>query len=299
LQAAALSTVEFEFVGGSHCLLGESPVWDTKLDCLWWLDIEGYRVFCWYPDLNSAKSWKTPEMPGFIVLTSTGLPAVGMETGIFVFDPDSGKFLRIVTLDVSGVRYNDATVDGFGRLWTGTMDVHGDQPCGSLFCIGTDLNAALVLSGLCRPNGLAADDRLARLYLSDSHPDIQSVWTFELDSLSLRLGDRRLFADFSDRSGRPDGAAIDANGNYWIAAINGARILVFAPDGRNLSEIATPFRDPTKPAFGGGRLDLLFVTSKENEKTGDAGHVAFARSSPERRFLGRASHCWNIPEHFR
>jgi sugar lactone lactonase YvrE len=294
LQAAALSTVDFHFVGGSHCLLGESPVWDSRRGCLWWVDIEGCRLFCWYPERPRAESWQTPEMPGFVVPTSQGSPALGMESGIFVFEPDNGGFHRIVDQNICGVRFNDATVDGRGRLWAGTMDIEGDEPRGSLYCVAEDLRPVVVMSGLFRPNGLAADDELSRLYLSDSHPRVQSVWTFEFDAERPRLGGRRLFADFCDRPGRPDGAAIDADGNYMIAAINGGCIRMFGPDGNEIGEIATPFFDPTKPAFGGDGLDRLFITSKRDER--HSGQVAFIHGTPDRHLRGRPGHCWKIPE---
>lgn len=61
--------------------------------------------------------------------------------------------------------------------------------------------------------------------------------------------------------GRPDGAAVDAEGCYWTALYEGGRVRRHAPDGRLLAEIALPARCPTMVAFGGPDLRTLFVTT--------------------------------------
>ena len=48
----------------------------------------------------------------------------------------------------------------------------------------------------------------------------------------------------SDR-GRPDGAAVDAQGCYWTALFEGGRIQRYSPDGRLLAEYPVPARCPT------------------------------------------------------
>ena len=61
--------------------------------------------------------------------------------------------------------------------------------------------------------------------------------------------------------GRPDGAAVDAEGCYWICANDAGLIHRFTPDGRLDRSLAVPVKKPTMCAFGGSRLDTLFVTS--------------------------------------
>ena len=62
-------------------------------------------------------------------------------------------------------------------------------------------------------------------------------------------------------AGLPDGATVDAEGGYWLAAVRGGRIYRFAPDGKLDLTIDMPIPTPTKPMFGGPNLDRLFVTS--------------------------------------
>ena len=61
--------------------------------------------------------------------------------------------------------------------------------------------------------------------------------------------------------GRPDGATVDSQGNYWCAMFEGQRLLKLSPAGTVLEELALPVRCPTMPCFGGDDLRTLYVTS--------------------------------------
>jgi sugar lactone lactonase YvrE len=63
------------------------------------------------------------------------------------------------------------------------------------------------------------------------------------------------------QEGRPDGAAVDAQGYYWIAHVNGWRVARYSPDGKIDRTIGLPVQRPTMCAFGGDNLDVLYVTS--------------------------------------
>jgi sugar lactone lactonase YvrE len=61
--------------------------------------------------------------------------------------------------------------------------------------------------------------------------------------------------------GRPDGATVDSEGNYWSAQYAGSRVLCISPQGELLHEIMLPVTNPTMPCFGGPDLKTLYVTS--------------------------------------
>ncbi len=54
---------------------------------------------------------------------------------------------------------------------------------------------------------------------------------------------------------------MDAEGGLWVAEIQAAQIIRFAPDGRVTATIKTPMTKPTSVMFGGPDLRTLFVTS--------------------------------------
>ncbi len=62
-------------------------------------------------------------------------------------------------------------------------------------------------------------------------------------------------------NGRPDGAAVDAEGCYWSALWDGWRIVRFSPAGELIQTVEMPVQRPTTIAFGGADLQTAFVTS--------------------------------------
>jgi sugar lactone lactonase YvrE len=61
--------------------------------------------------------------------------------------------------------------------------------------------------------------------------------------------------------GRPDGAAVDSEGCYWICGNDAGQVHRFSPSGILLQSIAVPVSKPAMCAFGGPELRHLFVTS--------------------------------------
>jgi sugar lactone lactonase YvrE len=66
----------------------------------------------------------------------------------------------------------------------------------------------------------------------------------------------------SPEEGWPDGMCIDAEGKLWVAHWGGARVVRWDPDtGKAITRIATPVTQPSSCAFGGDKLDRLYITS--------------------------------------
>jgi len=236
-------------VGGEGAQLGESPFWDHA-DCIWWVDIEGRQLLATRLSSHETRSWPTPELPGFVVLLGPEQPVVGMESGIFAFTPGDGTFRRMVAFSGAGQRFNDATVDGYGRLWASTMAIDSRERRGCVHAVTPGMELRTVLDGLATPNGLAADPAGGRLYFSDSHPDIRMIWHAPCDFTAGELGPRCEFASTDGLAGRPDGAALAADGGtYWIAGVDGSALYGFGRDGQLMHMVDLPFSAPTKLAF--------------------------------------------------
>lgn len=273
--------LEFDFLPTPRAQLGESPVWSADDDSVWWVDITGRRVL--RTDLSGGRtqSWQAPEMAGMVTRCARGGAVVGMESGLFHLDPETGRFRRIATLEERDIRFNDAAVDATGRLWAATMDLDHRRPVGVLYAIDPDLTMRTAATGFFIPNGLAVDEERERIYFSDSHPDRQTVWVADIDLAGGRMGPARIFARFETMDGRPDGAAVDAEGNYWIAGVGGGALHAFSPGGEHLAAYRVPVDSPTKIAFGGRDMNRLFLTSKADD--GRGGRLAVATTQTRGR----------------
>lgn len=243
--------------------LGEAPLWSAADGCLWWIDIEGQRLLRSADGVGATEEWPAPGPIGCLALLGDGDLLAGVGTALFRFERRRGRFVALGGLATDRpVRFNDGAVDAAGRFWVGVMDRDNRAPLGGLWRIGPDLEPVPVFEGLLTPNGIAVDGVRGRLYFSDSHPSARTVWVCDYDAASGALGERQVFARLPPDGGRPDGAALDAGGGYWVAATDAARLLRFAPDGRLLERVPVPVSHPTKPAFGGTDLTTLYLTSR-------------------------------------
>jgi sugar lactone lactonase YvrE len=125
-------------------------------------------------------------------------------------------------------------------------------------------------------NGLAFSPDGRTLYWSDTTS--HTVFAFDFDLAQGTLSRQRVLARFprrepqqplADYGGRPDGAAVDAEGCYWVAMFEGARLLRLSPSGEALAELRLPVRCPTMPCFGGADLRTLYVTTARAHRPAD------------------------------
>jgi sugar lactone lactonase YvrE len=260
------TTAQAELILDARNTTGESPVWQAQEQALYWVDIPAGRLHRWDSATRTSQSWQAPEMLACISASPDGSWIAGMESGLFrlVAGPDGelqSSLLTPVNHALPGMRFNDGRCDRQGRFWAGTMqiDVNSEITPGALYRYDGELNK--VLDSFVVPNGLAFSPDGKVMYLSDSHPSVQLIWAFDYDIDSGTPSNRRVFVDMNQHPGRPDGAAMDAEGCYWICANDAGLIHRFTPQGQLERSIALPVKKPTMCAFGGRDMDTLFVAS--------------------------------------
>lgn len=253
--------------------LGECPLWDPDEQRLYWVDIEGKAVHEHDPETGAHRAWQMDTEVGCIAFHRDGGLVVALRTHVAHLDTSSGFLTTIAAApyDPSHTRFNDGRCDAQGRFWVGTIYEPRDQPRGSLYCLDGgkwfDTGKPLTVS-----NGLAFDARAARVYHADTRA--HRIDWHPLESGTDTFGPANLFVQFSDvkdgnYGGRPDGAALDADGNYWCAMFEGGRILKISPQGAILAVLQVPARCPTMVAFGGPNLSTLFVTTARHNRSPD------------------------------
>ncbi|HZY18106.1 MAG TPA: SMP-30/gluconolactonase/LRE family protein [Ramlibacter sp.] len=257
-----------EVAAATRDQVGESPVWSPGAGALHWVDIEGrcVRRLDWAS--RAVSSWQLPQRVGCIAPRAAGGLVAGLEDGVYALalppqEADAAPTLRAaVAHPRPDMRFNDGRCDRAGRFWASTMvrDMGLGSPLGSLYRYDARGLSAPLVTGLVTGNGLAFSPDNRILYLSDSHPDVRRIWRWTLDDDGTPL-DRREFVDMRQHPGRPDGAAIDAEGCYWTCANDAGVLHRFTPDGRLDRSIRLPVSKPAMCAFGGPGLDWLFVTS--------------------------------------
>ncbi|MCK8659126.1 SMP-30/gluconolactonase/LRE family protein [Pseudomonas umsongensis] len=259
-----------ELIVDARNAVGESPVWVPEENALYWVDIPAGGLQRWSAQSGHVHAWKAPQMLACIARHPDGGWVAGMESGFFRLHAHADGSLDsepLAQVDHArpDMRLNDGRCDRQGRFWAGSMvlDMGANAAEGTLYRYAAGQQGPLhgQLNGLIVPNGLAFSPDGRTMYLSDSHPLVQQVWAFDYDIDSGTPSNRRLYIDMNQHAGRPDGAAVDAEGCYWICGNDAGLVHRFTPDGRLDRSLALPVKKPSMCAFGGSRLDTLFVTS--------------------------------------
>ena len=175
--------------------------------------------------------------------------------------------------DTTIVRFNDGRVDPAGRFWVGTMYEPRDQPKAEMYVLDKGALRLAWSGGMTNSNGLGFSPDGRTMYHSDTTS--HRVDAYDYDVKTGTASNRRNLVTFpddkkaADYGGRPDGAAVDSEGNYWSAMYEGGRIVKLSPTGELLQEIELPVRCPTSVAFGGPDLRTLYVTSASKGRSND------------------------------
>ena len=275
------------------CALGESPFWHPHEQMLYWVDISAKQILRANIYMGTVETWDLPSEPGCMAPAASGGLVMALRDGVFRAHAWGGPLSRIATLgyDPACHRANDGKCDTLGRFWVGTIDETRILHNAGLYCIdarhGGHTGVARVdckispPAGMSTANGLAFSPDNRTLYWADTPS--HTVWAWDHDLASNAICAQREFARFTPKPagwlpepsdptnggyrGRPDGAAVDIQGNYWVAMFEGRRVCQFAPNGRLLAEFAVPLQCPTMPCFGGEDLKTLYLTSARHHRS--------------------------------
>lgn len=247
-----------EKVISSQNNLGESPLWDYRVNALYWVDIEGRKILQFFPDSKKVEIFPTPMRVSALGLREKGGMVCAADEGFHFWDPQTNTFEFICHpeqgKEVS--RFNDGHVDRQGRFWAGTMTPKGASS--SLYRLDADLSIHRMESGVTISNGIgwSLDNNL--MYFTDSAR--KTIFLYDFDAPSGEIGNKRVFFRL-EGAGVPDGLSIDAEGCIWSAIYDGWKILRIDPNGSVMQEIIFPVSRPSSCAFGGRDLQTLYATS--------------------------------------
>ncbi len=284
--------------------LGESPYWDPDARRLHWIDAWRTEIHSLDPATGEThRSDFAPALSGLpigsIAPHAGGGMISGVKGGFHHLDPARGSARLIAAVETDRPatnRLNDGKCDRAGRFWCASVNTDHRNPSAALWRLESGLEPTLMQDDLTVGNGIAfsPDDRL--MYLADTFT--RTVWQYDFDMASGTIANRRLFISTVHISGFVDGATVDSEGCYWAALFRGGAVAQFDPRGRLIRHVRLPITNPTMCAFGGAKLDTLYVTSAsrfldeaQRREQPLAGHV-FAidglgvRGLPEPRFRG-------------
>jgi L-arabinonolactonase len=243
--------------------VGEGALWDVRQQALFWVDIPRGRLHRFDPATGHNRTWDMGEPIGCLALRERGGAVVALQSGFHLFDFGTGEKTPVIDpeADRPHNRFNDGATDRQGRFWAGTMRTGEPAPEGAFYRLDPDLSCQRWQGEIYTTNGLAFSPDGRTMYCSDSNPQVRTIWACDYDPSTGTPGTRRIFFDTRAVAGRPDGGTVDADGCYWMAGVGGSQLVRLTPAGRVDRIVELPVERPTRPAFGGSDLDVLFVTS--------------------------------------
>lgn len=254
--------------------VGECPLWHAAENALYWVDIPEKTVHRWQASSGAHTSWLMPSDAACIAKAERGGLIVALRTGFVHLDTLTGALSEIASApyDTSRVRFNDGKVDAQGRFWVGTMYEPRDQQLAEMLCLERGKIRTVWSGGMTVSNGLAFHYETSHLLHADTTSHSVRSFPLNLALGTVDTAQMQVVRQFSmdkqnNYGGRPDGAAIDSAGNYWVAMFEGGRVLCLSPAGEILQEIALPVRCPTMVAFGGDDMRTLFITSASQNRS--------------------------------
>jgi gluconolactonase len=227
---------------------------------------------------STATIWARTSAPNGhkILADGTHLVCDGAQHAVLHLDRD-GKLLGQASSESNGRPLrapNDLTLDSHGGFYfTDPGGSSAAHPIGTVHYVDRDRRTHLVAEGLAFPNGIVLRPDGRTLLVAESQRNRILSYTV---SSSGKVEGMTVFATLPEKTGdqianEPDGMCLDADGNLYVAHYGMRQVQVFGPEGRLRHRYPAGNLTPSNVAFGGRRMDQLFVTGALGEEKTSPG----------------------------
>jgi len=253
----------------TQCELGEGSIWNSQTGELYFIDIEGKKLYTYKDATKKMSIYDVGERIGTVVPThDSSTVIIPLQNGIFEFDLKSKEKTLLSYPEKNRLqnRMNDGKCDPIGRLYVGSMHLKQIEGKASLFKIDHDGSFETMIEKVTISNGIAWSLNEEKMYYIDT-PTGQ-VQAFDYDRTTGRIMNGKPIITIPESMGFPDGMTIDSEGMLWIALWNGNAVTRWNPDnGELISKIEVPAHNVSSCAFGGENLETLYITSARVDMT--------------------------------
>jgi sugar lactone lactonase YvrE len=254
----------------SQCFLGEGPLWIAELGCFFWVDIEKGNLHRYHLATEQLEIRHFPNRLAVVLEGQNGKLILGLDRRLVRYDWETEEIEELCQVEENLTlnRFNDGKGDPLGRIWIGTLSTLFTEGAGSLYRIGPNLTPEVQLKNLTISNGMAWTADQQTFYFIDT--PTKKIQEFAFDSESGAIEFRRIAVEIPEGLGFPDGMCIDREGMLWVAHYAGSGVYRWNPNmGQLLDKIELPVPHVTSCCFGGENLDLMLITTAQENLTAD------------------------------
>jgi len=253
------------------CETGENPLWHPIEQRLYWTDIPNGRLFRYDPLTDSHEQCYEGRPVGGFTVQRDGSLLLFMDQGTVAVWREAMSLHIIAELGRErNTRFNDVIADPSGRVFCGTMS--GPDGAGRLYRMDIDGTIDVVLEDVKCSNGMAFSADQKTFFHTDSFA--RQIYIYDYDKHSGAIQNGRIFAEFSEADGFPDGMTIDSDGRVWSALWDGGRIVQISQNGKIENEIELPTKKISSLTFGGKEYTEIYVTSAGGDSKAENGASA-------------------------
>lgn len=241
---------------------GEGSIWHPERQSLFWVDIEGKRLYEFLPKEKRCNTWDFGSMISTVVPESKTSMVVALQNEIIRLNVENGTRHPVASIDdkYGKNRCNDGKCDPSGRLWVGTMGFDGQTGAASLFRVTPDGRVTKMIDSVTISNGLVWTADKQYMYYIDTPTRQIARYRYNDDTGEISFDG--IAVKIPDGCGSPDGMTIDNRGNLWVAHWGGYGVYCWDPQtGKLLQKIDVPVPHVASCAFGGKNLDVLYITT--------------------------------------
>lgn len=257
-----MTQIQPELVLDARAQLGEGPRWHAQEKRLYWVDIAACALHRIDPASGADEARQFEAPVGCFAFLATGGLLLAMQDELMLLDDWRGEPRPLVSAPFAGDpdrRFNDGRTDPSGRFWVGSVNTAKSAVNAALYCAKGGGDMAEIEGGMTTCNGAAFSADGRRFYHADTPSHALRV--YDCDPASGALSGKRIFHQFPQGRGRPDGGSVDEEGCYWSALFDGGRVVRLSPQGEIVATVLLPVSRPTMIAFGGDDRRTAYVTS--------------------------------------
>ncbi|GAB3688730.1 SMP-30/gluconolactonase/LRE family protein [Saccharopolyspora tripterygii] len=246
---------DFELLVDRQALCGTGPLWTSAQNCVYWVDLLRRELHTFYRDTGADEVRVLPRKVTALAATRQG-QLIAADNGGFSRVHLGRSGLEPVVQVRNGDRMSVGGCDPAGRFVACTATHAGDLRASGCYVLDGS-RARLLVDGLSAPGGVAWSPDGSRMYLVD----MRTIWVYDYDAQRARAFAGRRWVVCAEADGSPEGLAVDSEGCVWVAMHWTGRIHRYSPAGDLETILWAPTRRVTGLAFGGSRLEELYVTS--------------------------------------
>jgi sugar lactone lactonase YvrE len=238
--------------------IGECPLYDPLAERVLWVDIAAGLVHEHVLEHAVTRTVELGTPVGFLVPSAGGGFVAGTGRGLLALSADLlvEECIAVPPDLTDGLRINDGACDASGRVIFGTVDPRQQRP-GTLWSLDGDSGLTPLADGVAMANGIGFSPAGDRLYFVDTLTQAIAEYRYDMDSGAL--GDGATLLAVPAAVGLPDGLAVDAEGDIWLALWGAGEIWRLTAAGEHVGTVSVAAAQTSSCAFGLG--DRLLITS--------------------------------------